>query len=212
MKKNLYTFLCIICSLNFYSQKKEDNAKFSVEKSTIILLDNSEIEGTIDFPIADDKKPLKYKNANGKDKVERDQISKVIFITNKGNIEYVSMKVYNLATSKVDKTPKLLINILKGKVSLFVSSYINNQFSYTASVNSFRNHGVGFTNFYCIRDGEEAASLIHVDSNYANKNAFFRQLGRKYFADNSQIATKIDIREYTYKNLFEVIELYNSIK
>ena len=212
MKKNLFTLVCIICSLNFYGQKKEDNVKLSVEKSTIFLLDNSEIQATIDFPIVGDGKPLKYKNANGKDKVELNQISKVVFITNKGIVEYVSMKVYNETNSKIMDKPKLLIKILKGKISVWVSSYSNNVFGYTASTDYYTNHGVQFTNFYCIRDGEEAASLIHVDSNFANKNMFFRQLGKKYFADNAQISTKIENREYTYKNLFEVIELYNSGK
>ena len=212
MKKNLFTLVCIICSLAFYGQKKEDNVKLSVEKSTIFLLDNTEIEATIDFPIVGDGKPLKYKNANGKDKVDLNQISKVVFITNKGIVEYVSMKVYNETNSKILDKPKLLINVLKGKISVWVSSYSNNQNKYNAGMDSYINYGVEFTNFYCIRDGEEAASLIHVDSNFANKNMFFRQLGKKYFADNPVIAAKIDNREYTYKNLFEVIELYNAGK
>ena len=84
------------------------------------------------------------------------------------------MLVYNETNSKVQNKPKLLINIVKGKISMYVSSYLNNQFSFNASTNSFGNNGVGFTNYYCIRDNEPAASLIHVDSNFANKNKNLR--------------------------------------
>jgi hypothetical protein len=210
--KNLFLILFITLTTSFYGQEP---AMFKVEKSTIILNDNTQIEGEIDFPLVDDGKPLKYKNADGKQKIERDKINKVVFTTNQGGgvaIEYVNMKVFNEMNSKVQKEPKLLLNVVKGKVSVYISSYTNNQFSYNAGRGGYGNNGVGFVNYYCIREGEEAASLIHVDSNYANENMFFRQNGRKYFADDAQISAKIDNREYTYKNFMEVIELYNSKK
>ncbi|SFA77636.1 hypothetical protein SAMN05660845_0484 [Flavobacterium swingsii] len=210
--KKLFLILFITLTTSFYGQEP---VMFKVEKSTIILNDNTEIQGEIDFPLVDDGKPLKYKNANGKQKIERDKISKVVFTTNQGGgaaIEYINMKVFNEMNVKVMKEPKLLLNVVKGKVSVYISSYTNNQFSYNGSASAARNTGVGFVNYYCIREGEEAASLIHVDSNYANENMFFRQNGRKYFADNTEIAAKIDKREYTYKNFMEVIELYNSKK
>ncbi|WP_395059287.1 hypothetical protein [Flavobacterium sp.] len=210
--KNLFLILFITLTTSFYGQEP---AMFKVEKSTIILNDSTQIEGEIDLPILNDGKFLKYKNANGKQKIEREKISKVVFTTNQGggaSIEYINMKVFNEMNVKVMKDLKLLLNVVKGKVSVYISSYTNNQFSYNGSAIAARNNGVGFVNYYCIREGEEAASLIHVDSNYANENMFFRQNGRKYFADNPEIAAKIDNREYTYKNFMEVIELYNSKK
>lgn len=210
--KKIFLLLFTALTISIYGQEP---AMFKVEKSTIILNDNTEIEGEIDFPIMDDGNFLKYKNANGKQKIEREKISKIVFTTKQGGgaaIEYVNMKVFNEMNVKVMKEPKLLLNIIKGKVSVYMSSYTNNQFSYNAGRGGYGNNGVGFVNYYCLREGEEAASLIHVDSNYANKNMFFRQNGRKYFADNAKIAEKIDNREYTYKNFMEVIALYNSEK
>lgn len=196
----------------FIFGQKDKEAKVIVEKASIYLIDQTEIDGEIDFPLIDDEKPLKIKNTKGKQKIDRNQIKKVVFITNKGTTEYVTMSVYNETNSKILKIPKLLIKILEGKISMYVSSYDNNQFSFNASTNSFGNNAVGFTNFYCLRTNEQAASLIHVESNFANKNIFFRQNGKKYFADNAEIANKIDSREYTFKNLFEVVSLYNSLK
>jgi len=46
--------------------------------------------------------------------------------------------------------------------------------------------------------------------NTINKNALFRQLAKRYFSDDSEIAKKIDEKVYTYLNLIEVINLYNS--
>ena len=69
---------------------------------------------------------------------------------------------------------------------------------------------VYFTEYYCKRESEEAASLIHIDMNVINKNAIFRSFAKKYFSDDPEIATKIQNKEYTYKNLLEMIAYYNS--
>jgi hypothetical protein len=209
MKKIIVLFF-IAFTISFYGQDSDKNPVVKVEKSTIILDDKNEIVAEIDFPIMDEDKPLKYKVASGKAKIDREKINKVVFITNQGTVEYVNMKVYNETNSKIQKERKLLVNLLKGKISVYTNSYVHNQFSYYNSVS--KNQGIGFANYYCIREGEEGASLIHVESNFANKNVFFRQNGKRYFEDDAQIKTKIENREYTYKNLFEVVELYNSKK
>jgi hypothetical protein len=209
MKKILT--LLIIASLTTicFGQRKKDVNNFEIKKSTIFMEGGAEIEGLIDFPLTENDKYIRYKDENGKQKIDKEEISKIIFETTAGDkLEYINMKVFNDMNSKIQERRRLLMLSVSGKVSLYFNSVDQKQYNFNSATGNRSN--VEITCFYVIRKGEEAASLIHIDGAFANKNIFFRMNGKKYFADNAAIATKIENKEYIYKNLYEVIELYNS--
>jgi hypothetical protein len=65
-----------------------------------------------------------------------------------------------------------------------------------------------YYDYYIIRDGEPAAKLIATVSSL-NNNQFFRTKAPLYFADYPELAKKIADKVYTWKNIKEVVDIYN---
>jgi len=65
--------------------------------------------------------------------------------------------------------------------------------------------------FYCLRKGEETASIVSFI--FGNtKNLVFKKVGAKYFSDYPGLSKKIKNKEYTYKDIVEVVQEYDRWK
>jgi hypothetical protein len=208
-KLNLIYLLIITLSINSCGVPKMSTVtNFNVQDCAVTLTNGTQINGKVDFPLNSGEKKLTIDKNNIKEKIDKAEISKVTFKTSSGEINYEKISVFNQTGRKILKEKKLLALSIKGKVSLCYSQG-----------SGYENRGTGqnpyrvpvfFTEYYCIRENEKAATLIHADMNVVNKNSLFRYAGKKYFADDSEIAKKIDDKVYTYSNLIEVINKYNS--
>ncbi len=208
MKKIL--IICAISTFSIFCKAQNSyTSNYNILSSTVILEDGTKLNGQIDYPINSVENNLKLRNQNSETiKIEKVTISKIICNTSTGPIEYVNMEVYKGAIgSKIHKRKIILGTSMTGKVTLY---FANKDYrEYTGPNNS---RMVSEIYYYCKRENEPAASLIHIEMNVKaiGKNSIFRQYGKKYFADNEEIFKKIDEKEFTYENLFEVIALYNS--
>jgi hypothetical protein len=204
-KLNLIYLLISALSINSCGVPKMSTiTNFDVKDCVVTLNNGTQITGKVDFPLNHGEKKLIVNRNNNKEKIDKNEIATIVFNSSSGKIEYTNMSVYNYSGSTIKKDKKLLALSIKGKVSLYNlqgSGYQQNGNTRTP---------IFYTEYYCIRENEKAASLIHSDMNTINKNALFRQLAKRYFSDDSEIAKKIDEKVYTYVNLIEVINLYNS--
>ncbi len=184
-------------------------SNYNTVSSTIILDDGTKINGKIDYPLNALENKVKLINDNNETlKIDKETISKIICSTSTGPIEYENMEIYKgQIGSKIHKRRIILGTSMKGKVTLYFANRSVREFTGTNSSST-----VSEIYYYVKRENEPAASLIHLEMNIKSigKNSIFRQYGKKYFSDDSEIAYKIDKKEFTYENLFEVIALYNS--
>ena len=208
MKKMILMSTIILLSIAC-APKNSYTSNYNIMSSTVKLDDGTEVLGKIDYPLNAIESKVKVKDVNNKTiKIDKKLISKIVCATTSGPIEYENMKVYKgWNATKIHKRRIILGTSMKGEVTLY---FCNRSFRQNTGGNS--SIWVSEIYYYCKRDNEPAATLIHIDMNMKaiGKNSTFRHFGRKYFADNSEIVDKIDKREYTYENLFEVVALYNS--
>ena len=75
------------------------------------------------------------------------------------------------------------------------------------------NVDVSDTFWYCLRPGEEVATMVSWTFNtQVNKNNIFRKNAPKYFKDNPTLSNKIENREYKHEDIIQVVEEYNNWK
>ena len=209
MKKNKLiqsaAVLLVLISISCRSPKLSSATNFKIEDAEVALTDGTTQKGNAEYPpnLGDSKLHLKI---NGeKIKLEKEQITSLTYNISGGKLVYENLKIYkNKDKNKIRKEKQLLALTIAGKVSL-----------YSARGSSWQQQGntqvpVYYTIYYCKRATEEAATLIHMDMGAINQNALFRPFAQKYFEDDTEIASKIKNRDFTYKNLFEVVSLYNS--
>lgn len=114
------------------------------------------------------------------------------------------MAVYK-KTGKVSATIWLMVE-LRGYMTL----YHNRTEATTRTISSKGNTmNPGHTDKYCRRPGEPGASMV-LSTFSAGTNGFFKRLALVYFDDDQQIIDKIKSGKYTYKDLVEIIQEYNS--
>lgn len=173
----------------------------------VFLEDGTTINGTIELPVKSSAKHITLYVNDKKQKIELQKIDRMEVLVGSAKVEYHNLKVFNFSGKKIQKDKRMMIQSVKGKVSLYIGT-----FDWTSSMNT----GYGWQamtlngiSYYCIREGEEAATLIHENFNQVNKNADFKLYASRYFADNPTIVNKIKNKEYTYLDIFKVIEEYN---
>jgi len=84
----------------------------------------------------------------------------------------------------------------KGTVTLFV---------YETIVQQNGSDKVEPLYYYCLREGKQLAKLIATHSN----NLLFISKATQFFADNPELVEKIESKEYTWKNVQELVQAYN---
>ena len=75
------------------------------------------------------------------------------------------------------------------------------------------NVDVSDTYWYCLRPGEEVATMVSWTFNtQVNKNNVFRKNATEYFKDNPTLSNKIENREYKHEDIIQVVQDYNHWK
>ena len=115
-------------------------------------------------------------------------VSKIICNTSTGPIEYVNMEVYKGAIgSKIHKRKIILGTSMTGKVTLY---FANKDYrEYTGANNS---RMVSEIYYYCKRENEPAASLIHIEMNV-------KAIGKIQFSDNMEKNILPTTKKFTTK-------------
>lgn len=197
--KLLILFISIFSVFNNTIENKIQNQ----ETCLIYLEDGSTKSGDIELPIKSDSKYIVLKSNNNKEKIELQQVNKMEVLVNGLKVEYHNLKVFNFSGKKILKNKKMMVQSVKGKVSLYIGI-----FDWSATINSgngWQGMSLNGTSYYFMRDGEEAATLIHENFGQVNKNGDFKMYASRYFSDNEEIVNKIKNKEYTYKNIFKLI-------
>lgn len=65
--------------------------------------------------------------------------------------------------------------------------------------------------FYCLRKGEETASIVSFIFG-KTKNQAFKKIGAEYFSDYPELSQKIKTKKYTYKDIIEAVREYDRWK
>jgi len=143
---------------------------------------------------------------NDKSEVERIEAIKVnnlVYTIEDKKYEYVFLKVYRGWKQEETRGPIWLEVVDKGVATLYVTTTV----LYTRVGTPSQGSGT-FHDYYIIRKGEPAAKIIATIAT-ANNNQTFRAKAPLYFSDYPELATKIRNKEYTWKNLEEVVDIYN---
>lgn len=124
------------------------------------------------------------------------------------------VKTYKKVKVTNRKKPEMLVQMVEGYVGLFFIEQQIYSTGYGAGLGVNGNAGQSFGgNFYTYKklflkkEGEKEA--IHLDTNSPFKKNF-ESAAAAYFKDCPQLVDKIQKREYTKKQLKEIVEFYNN--
>ena len=202
MKKSIYLLLLLMLTSASYAKKPYLEVNIHLNdgsiKSGVAQLFEFESEPFIIF---------KTNNDSEIEEIESSTIEKIIYTIEDEEHEFVFIKVYKGWKQVKIKGPVWLEVIEEGIATLYLTkTYV------AASSTDGQGHRhvsqVGFSDYYIMRDGEPAAKLIATIST-ANNNQTFRAKAPLFFADYPELAAKIKKKEYTWRNLLEVVKLYN---
>jgi hypothetical protein len=144
------------------------------------------------------------------EKIASNSIMKIIYTFDKKDYEYAFLKVYKGWKQVEIIGPIWLETVKKGTATLYVNTTILSAPG-EKSVSTGLVSGGGsatFHDYYILRDGEPAAKLIATISSLNNNQTFIAK-APLYFSDYPELAKKIKDKTYTWKNLEEVVDIYN---
>lgn len=144
------------------------------------------------------------------EKIASNSIMKIIYTFDKKDYEYVFLKVYKGWKQVEIIGPVWLEIVKKGTATLYVTSTVLSSPGMRSSSGAVVSSGgsATFYDYYIMRDGEPAAKIIATISTL-NNNQTFRAKAPLYFSDYPELAKKIENKEYTWKDLEEVVKIYN---
>ena len=203
--KLIVLFISVLSFFNI--EKSEQKITLNEENCIVYLEDGTTKNGKIELPIKSSSKFITLKIDSKKEKVELQSIDKLEVTINGAKVEYHNLKVFNFSGKKIQKDKRMMLQTVKGKVNLYIGTL-----DWSATINSGNGwHPMSLSgiSYYCIREGEKAATLIHENFGQVNKNADFKLYASRYFSDNETIAKKIKNKEYTYEDISKVIAEYN---
>lgn len=199
MKQILISLAILFASVSAFAAKDYYKANLYLingdVKSGLAKIVETEIDEYIFFKKSDES------NA---EKVEANKIKKLVYTFDNKEYEYVFIKVYKGWKQVEIRGPIWLEIVDKGIATLYVSSTV----IYTRSGTTLQGSAT-FHDYYIMREGEPAAKLIATIST-ANNNQTFKAKAPIYFSDYPELAAKITNKEYTWKNLEEVVKIYNN--
>ena len=191
--KKIIPFLIIFSSLTAYGKYYD---------ATIYLVDGKSKTGLVDSPFGGGNIYFKQTTDAEVEEVDETLVKSIVFIIDGERREYHQHKVYlGWGQKRISDRPMWLKVVEKGVATLYVHATSQQGSIYSTNT-------AGFEDYYCFREGEEAAKLICQISTL-NNNQTFRAKAPLYFADYPELATKIKSKEYTWKDLTTVVQEYN---
>ena len=142
-------------------------------------------------------------------KIPSDSALKIVYFQDNEKVVFDRLKVYKgWSLKNIGKEAVWLNRLDSGVVRLYSKLTI---LSVPETIhNGITNLGssVKFIDYYVIRDNEPAAK-VYATISTLNNNQTFRAKAPSYFADYPELAEKIKTKVYTWKNLKEVVKIYN---
>lgn len=199
MKKFILPLLLILCfSANSF-------AADHYYKASVYLKDGSVKQGLATDVMEKTGEFVVFKaTEKAKDeKIESNLIKRLVYTISDEKYELVYTKVYAGWKQVEIKGPIWLQVVKKGTATLFVTTTV-----FVPAATNTTTGTATFHDYYIIRDGEPAAKLYATISTL-NNNQTFKAKAPLYFADYPELAEKIKNKTYTWKNLEEVVDIYN---
>jgi hypothetical protein len=164
------------------------------------------------------QKTISYKLTleSKKQEVKSTELKKIVFYENTDSAEFELITAYRILGSK-PSDPCWMINLVSGYTKLYCiysAGYVHNKGILSTGAIKWESMPDSYM-FVCIRPDEPYATIIsHVEKGglTINANTGFKKQAAKYFSDYPELAAKIDNREYTYKEIVQVVEFYNTWK
>lgn len=150
------------------------------------------------------------RDENNPNKVTSDSVRTIVYFRDNKRIIFDRVKVYlGWSQKKYSKSAIWLNRIDSGEVCLYVTTTTLSAPG-TMQNGMITNHGgsATFYDYYVIRANEPAAKIYATISSF-NNNQTFKAKAPLYFADYPALVEKIKNKEYTWKNLVEVVKIYN---
>lgn len=192
MKPILALYLCLFLSTAVFAD--------SYYKATIVYLDGKTKSGLVEGTLAETISFKASEKAQA-EKIESSLLKSVSLQVKDELREFFYVKVYLGWGQKRMSDPMWLRVVEKGIATLLVNNTSMRGSIYTTT-------SAQFSDYYCIRAGEEGAKLI-ANISTLNNNQTFRAKAPLYFADYPELAAKIKSKEYTWKELIPVVKEYN---
>jgi hypothetical protein len=170
-------------------------------EGTLIFTNGSSKTGLVESPFGGEFIFFKANEAAKIEKFETTMVSKIIFTIKNEKKEYHQLKVYLGWKQERISEPQWLEVVEKGIATLYV---VRSTMSSQDGLNK-----AGFLDYYVIRKGEPAAKMI-ANVSTLNNNQTFKAKAPLYFKDYPELASKIESKEYTWKDLTTVIQEYNT--
>ncbi len=204
MKRFFLSFLIFSIAFTTFAAKDYYSAKVyfnggSVKSGLATFVEN----GPVDFIFFKEHKEAEA------EKIASNSIKKIIYTFDSKDYEYVFLKVY-IGWKQVEIAGPIWLEIVKkGPATLYVTSTVLSSPGIMSSSGVVSSGGSAtFYDYYIMRDGEPAAKAI-ANISTLNNNQTFRAKAPLYFSDYPELAKKIKDKIYTWKNLEEVVNIYN---
>jgi hypothetical protein len=144
------------------------------------------------------------------------ELKKIVFYENSDSVEFELITTYRILSSKPDD-PCWMVRLIKGNCKLYYA--FTEGYSHFSGINEFGamkfNSKLDSYMLACIRPNEPYATIMAVYQKgglVINANTGFRKAGSEYFSDYPELASKISSKEYNYKDVVKVVEIYNDWK
>jgi hypothetical protein len=199
MKQILISLTILFASVTVFAAK-------DYYKANVYLIDGTVKRGLAKIVETETDEHVFFKKSEeaNVEKIEAEKIKKLVYTFDDKEYEYVFIKVYK-GWKQVEIRGPIWVEIVdKGIATLYVTSSVIYSRAGTVQQGS-----VTFHDYYIMRVGEPAAKLIATISTL-NNNQTFRAKAPIYFSDYPELAAKIKNKEYTWKNLEEVVRIYNN--
>jgi hypothetical protein len=205
MMKKLFTVIFLLFSFSLV------NAQFSYQKCKVVYKNGKSRTGYV-------LNELNRKNENyiwfkenserrtDAEHVNNPELSKLIFWDSENNeveFERILTSTGGRNKIKIAKDSGWAQVLVKGICTLYHHSSVM-----TAGNPLKGGGGATFHDYFAFRKGEPAARQISVTAS-ANNNQAFRILAPIYFADYPELAEKIETKEYTWRDIIDVVIEYN---
>jgi hypothetical protein len=199
MKKLLLPLLLLM----FFSSKSFAADQYL--KASVYLKDGSVKQGMASNVLAETGEFLLFKVSEKakEEKIESSLVKRIVYTIDDEKYELAYIKVYAGWKQVEIKGPIWLQLVKKGYATLYVTTTVFQPTALNTTTGS-----ATFHDYYIIREGEPAAKLYATISTL-NNNQTFKAKAPLFFADYPELAEKIKNKTYTWKNLEEVVDIYN---
>lgn len=163
--------------------------------------------GLVEIYLNNDFMHFKLSEKSEPEKIATETIKTVIYLEDDNKtptVEYDRLKVYlGWKQEKISDDYGWCQVVERGIATLYVVTSKMQGSIYTENAGT-----ATFHDYFIIREGEPAAKMI-ANVSSANNNQTFKAKAPLYFSDYPELAKKIELKEYTWKDLVPVVQEYN---